>query len=369
MFGWGNENVHYPEGSSISFRNVLSVQNRGFIVIILLHNSNINPTKQQYKTFYRPLAYPLYDVLIDNAIDVAVVKGHKTPLKCTKLMDIFSNVAVSGYFRAHLDISTQRGKSYSFCSKVIEPNMQSHFHVTQSSKGLENDCPGINMDLVQELPGFVDDSIDARGVELHDICEGGESAIQVRAAKVKKFLFKETSNPECIADDQDMGTKDMKNSASRKRKQNMMKDPSFSDAPWEDTSHFQESWLTQIRTHQKDIIPAGEISQIKNWFEYLPAPAGREVESRYRCRICNTYKKTSGYGKTNYVPHIAEDNGDLKPTMKGNRDLLTSHSSSPIHTAMINHLKSRKTVELQDLRQYEPGALTPGNAVTNRVMR
>ena len=369
LLNWGNENVHYAEG--FSFRTVLNVPKGGFIVIILLHNSNANtnPTNQQYKTFYRPLTNPLYDILIDNAIDVAVVKGLKAPVKCTKLMDIFSNIAVTGYFTAHLDISIQRGKSYSFCSRVLQPNMQSHFHIAQSSKGLENDCPGIQMDLVQELPRFVDDSIDARAVDLHDICENNESSLQVRAEKVKKFLFEETPNAECRADDRDMATKDMKNSASRKRKRNMMNDQTFSDFPWEDKSHFKEQWIEDMRNHQKHIIPVGEISQIKNWFEYLPAPPGSEAESRYRCRICHTYRKTAGYGKGNYVPEIAKDNGVLKLTKKENRDELTSHSSSKIHTAMINHLKSSKTVEMQDIRQYEPGTSTATNAVTNRVMR
>ena len=69
------------------------------------------------------------------------------------------------------------------------------------------------------------------------------------------------------------------------------------------------------------------------------------------------------------MPEIAKDNGVLKPTKKENRDELTSHSSSKIHTAMINHLKSSKTVEMQDIRQYEPGTSTATNAVTNRVMR
>ena len=365
LMGWGHQNVHYT--GSFTFIDVLNVQNRGYVVIVLVHNSNTNPTGEQFKTYHRPLMFPLYDLLIDNAIDVAIVKGNQAPLKCLKLIDIFE--VAKAYFKPHVDISTERGKSYSFCSKVIQPYMQSHFHVTQSSKGLENICPGINVDLVQELPGFAGDRIDKDAVKMFDICEGSESSLQIKADRVKKYLFQESPDAECRADDQDMSTKVMKNSATRKRKRNMMNDPTFSDEPWKTTANFRESWLKQIKDHQKDLIPLGEVRKIKNWFEYLPGPTGREAEGRYRCRICNTYSKTLGYSKNLFVPDIAKDDGVLKPTKKENRDELTSHPSSPIHTAMVNTLMSSNAAELQDLRQYEPGTLTPGNAVTNRVMR
>ena len=368
LMTWVDEKVKYP-ASKISFRNVFNVQKQHFLVIALLYNSDSNPTNAEFEGKYRPLADDLYSMVTEKALDVVAIKGNQTPLSCPKLVDIFSRIVVTDYFKLFLDISAQVGKSYSFCGNIRQPNLQSHYHVAQASKGLENDCPGLNIDLVQQLPVFAGESTSSAAVRMFDMCGGRESSLETQSSQVRRFLERHNPDTECVSDDQNMATTDMQYSAIRTRKRNYVDDPRFNDFEWETTKNFQESWITQISNHQSHLLPIGEIRRIKNWFEYLPAPAGQEVQSRYRCRICHSNKKKSGYKRTLWVPKIAQPTGTLQPTLAENRKKLLDHEKSDIHTGIVNHLMKSKRAELEDLSHYRPGQTKPENIVTNRVMR
>ena len=365
---WVDDKVKYTS-SKISFRNVLNVQKQYFLVIALLYNSKSNPTNAEFDGKYRPLSDDLYSSVIENALDVVVIKGHQTPTSCPKILSIFSRILVTDYFRLFLDITNQIGKSHSFCGKIIKPNLQSHYHIAQASKGLENDCPGVNIDLVQQLPVFAGDSISTAAVKMFDLCGGQEPALETSSSLVRRYLARQIPDTDCTDDDSQMATTDMQYSALRTKKRKILNDPRFTDWDWETTSHFQESWLKQIEEHQSNLIPKGEISRYKNWFEYLPAPAGQEEKSRYRCRICLANVVTSGYRRTLDVPDIAQATGALESTLELNRKTIVDHETSKIHRGIINNLKLGKRAELEDLSHYRPGQTKPENVVTNRVLR
>ena len=126
---WVDDKVKY-KSSKISFRNVFNVQEQHFLVIALFYNSKSNPNDAAFDGKYRPLAGDLYSLVIENALDVVVIKGNQTPLSCPKLLSIFHRILVTDYFRLFLDIRNQVGKSHSFCGKFIKPNLQSHYHVS-----------------------------------------------------------------------------------------------------------------------------------------------------------------------------------------------------------------------------------------------
>ena len=123
--------------------------------------------------------------------------------------------------------------------------------------------------------------------------------------------------------------------------------------------------------YQKDLIPSAEVKLVKNWFEYLIDEDDDHDphDTKYRCRICTSFKDQVGLKKGVIMPDIGKPEGILKPTMQENRDEIIKHKSSPVHNLIINQLMKRKRVELQDLSHYSNRRITPGNEVTNRVMR
>ena len=59
--------------------------------------------------------------------------------------------------------------------------------------------------------------------------------------------------------------------------------------PWEDLSHFQEIWKTQIHQHQSRYIATTSFTkERKVWLEYLFKENNSSM-SAFRCRFCHIY--------------------------------------------------------------------------------
>lgn len=81
---------------------------------------------------------------------------------------------------------------------------------------------------------------------------------------------------------------------------------------WESTAHFKEWWIDAIK--RQGLIPAETVLANKPWFEYL-YDEDKPKESRYRCRICNTYFESFGM-QQRYKSALVDDSGQLKTSRR-----------------------------------------------------
>ena len=220
--GFGNTDVKYAS-SSWGQANIFNVPQRGYVIILLHYSPGKNLDMIWKDEDIRPLKNEMEYELIESAVDSVFIKGGKTAVKgCPKLQDIFANILVTEDFKMHMDISTLQGKSLSLCSEVLEPNQQDKFEVTQSTKALENDCPGLRIDMRQHIEQVMDD--DPSTIERYDLCEGGNSAVQTSSQKYSEVLDKQKKST-CELNDRNIALTNLRVDTTDSRKRKITNDP------------------------------------------------------------------------------------------------------------------------------------------------
>lgn len=120
------------------------------------------------------------------------------------------------------------------------------------------------------------------------------------------------------------------------------------DVPeYENPADFNQNWIKQMETHQKDILPITKIKTDKtlyNWLTYF-FDEKEKSKSKLGCRICIKYFDEFKFPR-NHKPDLANKGGTIKPTTQLNTNMLNDHAKSPVHLGIVERLKVKREKRL-----------------------
>ena len=117
---------------------------------------------------------------------------------------------------------------------------------------------------------------------------------------------------------------------------------------WEDDSHFDETWLEDIRIHQSQFISSSTVTSadVRPWFKYIKNPYEPE-QSRYTCRICSEHFQNLGLVMS-VAPELSKPQGFFQQNKQLNTNKIRNHlKKSGAHYKVLDKLLEKKKAELE----------------------
>lgn len=116
--------------------------------------------------------------------------------------------------------------------------------------------------------------------------------------------------------------------------------------PWEDTTKFDENWITQIAQYQSRYVATTIFTtERKLWLQYI-FNQNEPKMSTFKCRWCHEYFLHKNTAEHN-TPKLAQAAGFYVPNYQRMFQQLTTHSQSGFHSQAVLHLKESYATTLK----------------------
>jgi hypothetical protein len=101
--------------------------------------------------------------------------------------------------------------------------------------------------------------------------------------------------------------------------------------PFEDTSHFRDSWIQQIQRHQGPFVASTLLNdENKVWLEYVFNEQSPQ-NSKFRCRICVSFLRKQSNSKSKTLPLLSTEEGFFVKDYSRVYKQISGHSKCALH--------------------------------------
>jgi hypothetical protein len=339
--------------------------------IVLVYNKEGTPLADLELTNKKPyikLDIKFRQIIKDNLVDM-VVYGGKAPFeKCNSFEDLAPVLFGRQYNLREFNLENA-DLSLNRCTLKTDAIVPESFKLGSITPGTENDCNGIHfimedyaMELFPRVPNVAspenEENLDPNAPQTCWSRYENELYWNTPTEKIDRYVQTEMNlinQDSCVpnrnlyeADKGDLASSIQ--SASERVINNQEIPEIIIPNEWENTAHFQESWIEKIKNHQKDILPYHKIAtdmELRKWFVYY-FNEENPAESKYGCRICRDYYDSFKLS-SRYKALMANPSGTLKSTKKANNDEINQHPKTSSHLNTVDKLMKSQKNELPTL--------------------
>ena len=408
------------------FEDVLENGNKAVMAVVLLQqkwstSENIRNLFTQYKlltgvsddNFESILITNEIEMLIkENLVDVALYSRKTLFNSCSLFLRIGRYLDATKTIRiaSEWDLTNHVEVSVNHCPKPGGQEETDFFMFTNFKLGPPtpkaiNNCEGPHFELLSNIPTILlntpfDTVSHSQRIDIPEACSSSthvidyhnldEDAVVMQRDCVISKAANTASLDSCTCTSSDTNTLNLGDSVERLRdtihlqfaeNNNNRNEPVCNNLPslnnmlikpWEDSSHFKEKWLQDIKKYQgKFVAPTILTKERMVWLEYLSNNIN-PVESTFRCRFCFQLRNRLQSFALNR-PLLSEQAGYFVANYKRMWKQLTEHPQSLMHKNAIMLLKDDYEASLKQcstsLKNLKYSQLSTEHEITAKMMR